>query len=54
MLMRLALVLRAEAVGFTMTGEVVGLEEEDREEAKPLVRLYMPEMYNIKPNCAVR
>jgi len=37
-----------------MTGEAVGLEEEDREEAKPLVMVYMPEMDDKKPFCAVR
>ena len=42
--MRLALVLRAEVIGLTVTGEAVGLEEEDREEARPLVMVYMPQI----------
>ena len=35
------------------TGEVVGLEGEDRKEAKPLVMIYMPEMYNNQPDCSI-
>ena len=46
MLMRLDLVLTTEAVGPMVTGEAAGLAEEDREDIKPLVVLYMPEMYN--------
>ena len=40
MLMRLDLALITEAAG---------LAEEDREEAKPLVMIYMPKMYNNQP-----
>jgi len=46
MLMRLDLALMIEAVGRMVTGEAAGLTEEDREEAKPLVIIYMPKMYN--------
>jgi len=54
MLMWLALVLRAEAVHLTVTGEAVGLAEEDREDIKLLVMIYyILEMCNNKPNCAV-
>ena len=52
MLMWLALVLRAEAVHLTVTGEAVGLAEEDREDIKLLVMIYyILEMCNNKPNC---
>ena len=42
MLMRLDLALMTEAAGRMVTGEAAGLAEEDREEAKPLVMVYMP------------
>ena len=44
MLMRLVLVLRAEAAG---------LAEENREDIKPLFMTYMPEMYNNQSDCAI-
>ena len=34
-----------------VTGEAAGLVEEDREEAKSLVMIYMPKMYNNQPKC---
>ncbi len=40
MLMRLDLALITEAVGRMVAG---GIAEEDREEAKPLVIIYMPD-----------
>jgi len=35
-----------------VAGEAAGLAEEDREDIKPLVVLYMPKMYNNQPDCA--
>ena len=49
MLIWLALVLRAAAVGLRVTGEAAGLAEEDRKDIKPLVMIYTPEMYNNQP-----
>ena len=34
-----------------VTGEAAGLAEEDREDIKPLVMIYMPEMYNNQAHC---
>jgi len=51
MLMRLDLALITEVAGRMVAGEAAGLAEEDREEAKPLVMIYMTEMYNKQPDC---
>ncbi len=48
MLMRLDLALITEAAGRMVTGEAAGLAGEDRGDIKPLVMVYMPEMYNNK------
>ena len=53
MLMRLDLALITEAAGRMVTGEAAVLAGEDKEEAKPLVIIYMPKMYNNQPNRSV-
>jgi len=45
--MRLALVLRAEAVGLTMTGEAAGLAEEDKEDIKLSLHLFLLKTHKI-------
>ncbi len=47
MLMRLALVLRAEAIGLTVTGEAAGLAEEDREDIKLHIHLIQLKTHKI-------
>ena len=50
MLMRLALVLIAEAAGRMVTGEAAGLAEEDREDTKLLAMIYILETCNDQPD----
>jgi len=54
MLMRLDLALMTEAAGRMVTGEAAGLAEEDREDIKLLVMIYILEMCNNQPECAIK
>ncbi len=53
MLMRLDLALMTEAAGRMVAGEAAGLAEEDREDIKLLVMIYILGMCNNQPDCLI-